>query len=436
MGVPLGDLRPATVAAKAELVGAIVLAPPSAIADRWARRLADPVTCLASGWMRVRQRAKAKGVELPLVISDHCDWDELCRTLVDVGAPEVWVTHGREEALIHAAEAQGRVGRALRLVGYGDEEEEDRVRDRWSRRVQGRALALLRMIAFADLLERLTLTPGRLAKVALLRRFFETEPDPDRGIGLAALTGELSFQTAKAGLIRGLAESRTDPVLFAWSYDYVGDLAETVALMWPERPTNAAPPLLAEVVAALATTPKAELPALVAGWLDASAGVGPVRDPEADHRGAAGRGLGAAGQDRAGGAQRRDASPRTTSRRCGTGCAALRRAVRLGGGAGAAARSGRRAGVPAADAGASAGGAGPGGARSRELRRGVEVGRHPGAAGLDPGRPPALFARRRRHLGRVPGDRRARWASTRCWTASCWCCGMARWRRSPTCSSG
>ena len=124
MGIPLGDLRPATVAAKNELVGAIVLAPPSAIADRWARRLADPVTCLASGWMRVRQRARAKGIELPLVISDHCDWDELCRTLVDVDAPEVWVTHGREEALIHAAEAQGRVGRALRLLGYGDEEED------------------------------------------------------------------------------------------------------------------------------------------------------------------------------------------------------------------------------------------------------------------------------------------------------------------------
>ncbi|WP_419730683.1 ligase-associated DNA damage response exonuclease [Lichenicola sp.] len=123
MGVPLGDLRPATVAAKAELAGAIVLAPPSAIADRWARRLADPVTCLASGWMRVRQRAKAKGVELPLVISDHADWDELCRTLIDVDAPEIWVTHGREEALIHAAAGQGRRGRALRLVGYGDEEE-------------------------------------------------------------------------------------------------------------------------------------------------------------------------------------------------------------------------------------------------------------------------------------------------------------------------
>jgi putative mRNA 3-end processing factor len=123
LGVELGDLRPATVAAKADLVGAIVLAPPSAIADRWARRLEDPVVALASGWMRVRQRAKSRGVELPLVISDHADWNELNTTLDDVGAPEVWVTHGREEALIHAAAGRGIRGRALRLVGYGDEDE-------------------------------------------------------------------------------------------------------------------------------------------------------------------------------------------------------------------------------------------------------------------------------------------------------------------------
>jgi putative mRNA 3-end processing factor len=122
-GVELGDLRPATVAAKAELVGAIVLAPPGAIADRWARRLEDPVVALASGWMRVRQRAKSRGVELPLVISDHADWNELNATLDDVGAPEVWVTHGREEALIHAAAGRGIRGRALRLLGYGDEDE-------------------------------------------------------------------------------------------------------------------------------------------------------------------------------------------------------------------------------------------------------------------------------------------------------------------------
>jgi putative mRNA 3-end processing factor len=122
-GVPLGDLRPATAAGKTELVGTIVLAPPSAVTDRWARRLADPVVAIASGWMRVRQRAKSRGVELPLVISDHADWDELNATIDEVGAPEVWVTHGREEALIHSAEARGIKGRALRLVGYGDEDD-------------------------------------------------------------------------------------------------------------------------------------------------------------------------------------------------------------------------------------------------------------------------------------------------------------------------
>jgi putative mRNA 3-end processing factor len=123
LGVPLGDLRPATAAAKSDLVGQIVLAPPSAVADRWARRLADPVVCMASGWMRVRQRAKQGGVELPLVISDHADWDELNRTLGDVGAPEIWVTHGREEALIHEAAKAGITGRALRLLGYAEEGE-------------------------------------------------------------------------------------------------------------------------------------------------------------------------------------------------------------------------------------------------------------------------------------------------------------------------
>jgi putative mRNA 3-end processing factor len=122
-GVALGELRPATVASRAELVGRIVLAPPGAIADRWARRLAEPVVCLASGWMRVRQRAKSRGVELPLVISDHADWDELLATIDEVGAPEIWVTHGREEALIRAVSLRGRLGRALRLVGYGDEDE-------------------------------------------------------------------------------------------------------------------------------------------------------------------------------------------------------------------------------------------------------------------------------------------------------------------------
>lgn len=123
-GVELGELRPATVAAKEDLKGALVLAPPAAVADRWARRLADPVVAVASGWMRVRQRARQRGVELPLVISDHADWDELCRTLEDVGAPEVWVTHGREEALVHYATSRGIRARALALIGFEDEDSE------------------------------------------------------------------------------------------------------------------------------------------------------------------------------------------------------------------------------------------------------------------------------------------------------------------------
>jgi DNA ligase-1 len=126
------------------------------------------------------------------------------------------------------------------------------------------------MIAFAALLERLAFTPARNAKIALLRRYFATAPDPDRGFGLAAVTGELAFTAAKPALIRELAAARTDPELFAWSYDYVGDLAETVALMWPGAPTNAAPPPLAEVVATLGAASRGDLPAIVAGWLDAS----------------------------------------------------------------------------------------------------------------------------------------------------------------------
>jgi putative mRNA 3-end processing factor len=120
-GVALGKLLPATGPSKKELEGRIVLAPPGATTDRWARRLPDPIVAMASGWMRVRQRARSRGVELPLVISDHADWDELCRTIDDVEPDEVWVTHGREEALIRAAELKGVKARALHLVGYEEE---------------------------------------------------------------------------------------------------------------------------------------------------------------------------------------------------------------------------------------------------------------------------------------------------------------------------
>ena len=123
-GLEFGALLPATGASKAELAGEIVLAPPSALADRWSRRLGDPVTAMASGWMRVRARARQRGAELPLVISDHADWDELTRTIEEVAAPEVWVTHGNEEALVHYATLQGIKARALALVGRGEEEQE------------------------------------------------------------------------------------------------------------------------------------------------------------------------------------------------------------------------------------------------------------------------------------------------------------------------
>jgi putative mRNA 3-end processing factor len=93
------------------------------IAD-YLRATPDPVIALASGWMRVRQRAKQRGVELPLVISDHADWDELTQTLDDVNPEEVWVTHGREEAVVHHATTHGRKARALSLVGFEEDDGE------------------------------------------------------------------------------------------------------------------------------------------------------------------------------------------------------------------------------------------------------------------------------------------------------------------------
>lgn len=123
-GVALGELRPVAPQTKAGLAGEIVLAPPSAFAQPWAAALPDPLTAMASGWMRVRQRARQRGVELPLVISDHADWDELTRTMAEVGAADIWVTHGNEEALVHHAATRGIRARALALVGRGEAEQE------------------------------------------------------------------------------------------------------------------------------------------------------------------------------------------------------------------------------------------------------------------------------------------------------------------------
>ncbi len=122
-GISLGELRPATVdsSERQSFAGKIVIGPPSAFADRWARRFPDPIAIFASGWMLVRQRAKQRGVELPMIISDHCDWPELLATIKEVAPSQVWVTHGREEALVRWCELQGIPARPLHLVGYEDE---------------------------------------------------------------------------------------------------------------------------------------------------------------------------------------------------------------------------------------------------------------------------------------------------------------------------
>ena len=124
-GVALGPLAPATVARGkgGEFAGAVVICPPSEIAERWARRFPEPVACFASGWMRIRQRAKQSNVELPLILSDHADWDELTATIEEIDPAEVWVTHGREEALVRWCTLRGTPARPLHMVGYEEEAE-------------------------------------------------------------------------------------------------------------------------------------------------------------------------------------------------------------------------------------------------------------------------------------------------------------------------
>jgi DNA ligase-1 len=126
------------------------------------------------------------------------------------------------------------------------------------------------MHAFAELLDRLALTKSRKTRLILVRDYLGATPDPDRGWALAALTGELVFKTAKPALIRRVVQARLDPVLFGWSYDYVGDLAETVALSWPTDPDRLLnrEPSLSEVVDALATATRPEAPLLIETWLD------------------------------------------------------------------------------------------------------------------------------------------------------------------------
>jgi putative mRNA 3-end processing factor len=122
-GIALGDVRLARAEDRGALAGRIVICPPGSLSDLWSRKLPDPVAAYASGWMRIRARARQSGAELPLVISDHADWPDLQRTILETGCSELWVTHGQEDALVHWAAGQGISARPLRLVGYGGEEE-------------------------------------------------------------------------------------------------------------------------------------------------------------------------------------------------------------------------------------------------------------------------------------------------------------------------
>ena len=117
LGIDLGDVRPVAGTDQKSMLGGIVMCPPSALGDRWSRRFGDPVNAFASGWMRIRGRARQGGIELPLVVSDHVDWPELIQTIAETGAEEIWVTHGREDALVHYLATLGRKARALALVG-------------------------------------------------------------------------------------------------------------------------------------------------------------------------------------------------------------------------------------------------------------------------------------------------------------------------------
>jgi DNA ligase 1 len=125
------------------------------------------------------------------------------------------------------------------------------------------------LILFSRLLDALVFMPSRNGKIRLLADYFATTQDPDRGWALAALTGNLDLPTAKPAMVRELARTRVDADLLGWSYDYVGDFAETAALIWPPRATNHAPPTLSEVVTDIEGAKKSETPPLVESWMDA-----------------------------------------------------------------------------------------------------------------------------------------------------------------------
>ena len=232
--------RGARAPSKAELAGAIALCPPSALQDCWTRRFPDPVAAFASGWMRVRARARQRGVELPLVISDHADWDGLTATIAATGAREIWVTHGQEDALVHwctSARARGAAARHRRL---------------WRRGRGATGDARRGMNRFAELLDRLAYEPSRNDKLRLMTDYFREHARSGSRLGAGGAHRRAVVPARQAGMIRALIAERTDPVLFELSYDYVGDLVRDgradVAGAGPPRHGINSAPTVAEVI--------------------------------------------------------------------------------------------------------------------------------------------------------------------------------------------
>ena len=256
-GLALGELRPLVLADVAKLPGEIVLCPPMALTDLALRGDTEPRKIFASGWMRVRAGAPARhraaagdfrscglGRALP-----HCPRYWLCRASRDA-----W----RERCAGALGAKPRNLGRASPSHGL------------WRRR-DGEWGRGLRMNRFAALLDRLAFEPSRNAKIRLIADYFHTTPDPDRGFALAALTDALSFRYAKPKLIKTLIADRVDPHLFGLSYDYVGDLSETVALLWPAAESSEAHPSslsLTDVVYSLTQAGSIEQPCLLARFLD------------------------------------------------------------------------------------------------------------------------------------------------------------------------
>ncbi len=124
-GIDFGEIRKVSSDNKKDCAGQIVLCPPSSLNDPWSRGFPDPIACFASGWMRIRAHARRRGIELPLCISDHADWPELTRTIVETGCEEVWITHGESEALMHWAAMRQLRAKPLHMIGYSEEEQSE-----------------------------------------------------------------------------------------------------------------------------------------------------------------------------------------------------------------------------------------------------------------------------------------------------------------------